>query len=350
MNRVSVVLNGPVMNQLQKSLFPETGHEVGAIVLLGTSKFADDDGNASVRYVSHLVEIVPDDDIVIASRDRFAWRKSTFLRMLKHAMNHGLAIGFVHSHRGLPAFFSGADDVNDREVAELVRNRTRGKIDYVSIVVDETDGCVSRVFSSGQLVPTSSTATVTLGSRWSWRSGIDVSRDIGAFDRQILAFGPAFLKTLGEIRIGIVGAGATDQDCHHAARTQHIEKIEYFTPQREGVHVTASVPTIDLLDRLDSVLLTELVPDETFQPIEGVDHDGFVIVIPIDERFQGGDDVIELRRQRKAITFDFVESIFGLNEDRFGGFAAEGRFADAFDTVQQDARRFRLPAGLDGFE
>ena len=128
------------------------------------------------------------------------------------------------------------------------------------------------------------------------------------------------------------------------------EQIEHFTPQREGVHVAASVAAIDLFDRLDGILLAELVPDETLQPIERVDHDGFVIVLLVDERFQSRDDVIELRRQWKAIAVDLIEPVFGLNEDRLGGFAAEGRLADAFDTVEQDTRRFRLPAGLDGFE
>ena len=121
--------------------------------------------------------------------------------------------------------------------------------------------------------------------------------------------------------------------------------------QRESSQILSnSLPAVDLFDRLDGVLLTELVPDETLQPIERVDHDGFVIVLLIDERFQSGDDFIELSRQREAITFEFIETVFGLNEDRLGGLAAEGRFTDPFDTVKQDARRLRLPAGLDGFK
>ena len=62
------------------------------------------------------------------------------------------------------------------------------------------------------------------------------------------------------------------------------------------------------------------------------------------------DDFVELSRERKTIAFDFVESVFGLDEDRFGGFTAECRLADAFDAVEQDTGRLRLPAGLDGFE
>lgn len=124
-------------------------------------------------------------------------------------MSEGMAIGFVHSHRGLPAFFSAADDSNDNDVAELVRNRTKGRVDYVSIVVDETDGMVSRVFQPDGSEPLDSYQTATLGQAWSWRQNLEAERDYAAFERQILAFGPTFLQTLGEIRIGIVGAGAT---------------------------------------------------------------------------------------------------------------------------------------------
>ena len=133
-------------------------------------------------------------------------------------------------------------------------------------------------------------------------------------------------------------------------RTQHIQKIEHFTPQREGVHVAASVTAIDLFDRRDGVLLAKLVPDKTFEPIERVDHDRFVIMFLVTERFQCRDDVIELRRQWEAIAVDLVESVFGLDEDRFGSFAAEGGLADSFDAVEKNTRRLRLSAALDGFK
>lgn len=208
MRQVALTLNGPVSEFCRNELFPATGYEAGAIMLLGINESSGGLRGPERRYLSHSIACVPDEDIDVATRQRFAWRKQTFLRLLKEAQDRRLAIGFVHSHRGVDAFFSEADNIHDEEVAELVLKRTKGQVDYVSMVVDEDGGLVARAYSGGQ-PPVLARLRTTLGAHWNWRSSEVSMRRVDAFDRQVLAFGPDFLKTLGHIRIGVIGAGAT---------------------------------------------------------------------------------------------------------------------------------------------
>lgn len=208
MRQVALILNGPVAEYCRSELFPATGYEAGAIMLLGINDSTGGLHGPERRYLSHSVVRVPDEDIDVATRQRFAWRKQAFLRLLKEALERRLAIGFVHSHRGVDAFFSEADNAHDEEVAELVSKRTKGQVDYVSMVVDEGGGLVARVFSGAKPSVLARLRT-TLGAHWNWRSSEVTLRTVNAFDRQVLAFGPDFLKTLGQIRIGVIGAGAT---------------------------------------------------------------------------------------------------------------------------------------------
>ena len=150
MRQVALTLNGPVSEFCRNELFPATGYEAGAIMLLGINESSGGLRGPERRYLSHSIACVPDEDIDVATRQRFAWRKQTFLRLLKEAQDRRLAIGFVHSHRGVDAFLSEADNIHDEEVAELVLKRTKGQVDYVSMVVDEDGGLVARAYSGGQ--------------------------------------------------------------------------------------------------------------------------------------------------------------------------------------------------------
>lgn len=208
MKNASLVLNHPTMDFVESELFPGDGCESGAIITLGINDSSESPNGPERRYLSHQIEMIPQSDIALQSRQQFAWRKQTFLRVLKQARAAGMAIGFVHSHRGVPAYFSEADDRNDSDVAELVRNRTSGAVDYVSIVVDEQGNAVARSFAGGQSAVMARVCGL-LGRRWKWCFLESRPYDGTPYDRQVLAFGPEFLSALRHIRIGVVGAGAT---------------------------------------------------------------------------------------------------------------------------------------------
>lgn len=208
MTNLSVVLNSPTGELLKSQLFPKDGCEAGAILLFGISDIAGSSNQSERRYLSHFVCQIPPDDIESASPQHFSWRKRTFLQLLKRAQTEHLAIGFIHSHRSISAFFSDQDDLNDRDVAELVANRTSGTVEYLSLVADEDRRVVARIVPRhGQPVHFSRCAV--LGQPWDWQTNASIPIDTRFYDRQVLAFGPDFLAVLKRIRICIVGAGAT---------------------------------------------------------------------------------------------------------------------------------------------
>ena len=145
-------------------------------------------------------------------------------------------------------------------------------------------------------------------------------------------------------RLGVLKSfdfGVCDQDDDHASLVAKcIEMVQDFAPVGEGMGVTAGVAAIDFFDRIDAVLLAELVPDKPFQPIERVDDDRLVVVLFLTQRSEGRDDLVVGSGQGKLVAVDFIEAIFGLDEDRLGGLGAEGALADSFDSVTQDAGWF----------
>ena len=209
MNSLSLIINQPTTLQLQSELFPSNGFEAGAVMLLGKNDISAGPRGQERRYLSHKCVLIPPVEVVSASAQHFSWKKTTFLRMLKEAIAEEFAIGFVHSHRGgTTAFFSEADDQNDGEVAELVHNRTAGKVDFVSIVIDEHGNTVAR--RASKTAPfQNARVCCTLGTQWRWCFPETRPYDGTPYDRQVLAFGPEFLESLRHIRIGIAGAGAT---------------------------------------------------------------------------------------------------------------------------------------------
>jgi hypothetical protein len=112
------------------------------------------------------------------------------------------------------------------------------------------------------------------------------------------------------------------------------------------IHEAAGVAAVDFLNRTQAVLAAELVPDETREPIERVDHDGLVIVRLIAEFAQGGCYLVVAGGERELVGGDGILAFLGGDEDPLGSLRTEGRFADALDALQQNERRLGGTAPL----
>lgn len=209
MTSISLAVSGPCMSQFEDFLFPASGNEAGTVLLLGINDHVNGPRGPERRFLTHEVIPIPSDEVVSASPRNFSWRKRTFLRALQRAIANQMAVGFIHSHRGsTPAYFSDADNNNDADVAELVHNRTKGQVPFVSVVIDENGTLVGRTAAKSQPF-TQMRSCAASGERWRWHHADLRPYDNTPYDRQVLAFGPEFLESLRHIRIGIVGAGAT---------------------------------------------------------------------------------------------------------------------------------------------
>lgn len=209
---LSVTFSGPHFHQAIRLLRPDNGHEAGLLMLFGIAHISGDPwaGTPSRRFVSHQVVPLRKQDIVSSSPHHFTWRKSTFIKLLRMAKAEGLAVAFVHSHRGtVSAFFSDHDDENDYAIAELTKNCVRAEVDVLSIVIDEDGRLVARKCSFDNGNDDIDKITVLCEPRWKVLSDSGLAINTGAFERQSLAFGDGFLEVLSQLNVTVVGAGAT---------------------------------------------------------------------------------------------------------------------------------------------
>ena len=211
MTDLSLAISTPHHRQLRESMFPGNGHEAGAIVLCGLSDVAACpwSDRRQRRYLTREVIPIPGSDVVSSSDRHFEWRKARFLAAYKQAREDNLAIAFVHSHRGIHAFFSDVDDQNDHALAELVGHRQAPRPDLLSFVIDERGGTVARRLCSPTEFHDVQRILDYGPDLWWISKADDAPFDDDVFNRQVLAFGPDFLPALHELRIVIVGAGAT---------------------------------------------------------------------------------------------------------------------------------------------
>src|SRR4051812_42271829 len=84
---VSLAISTPHHRQLRDSMFPDNGHEAGAIVLCGISNVdaCPWANRRQRRYLSREVIPIPESDIVSSSDRHFEWRKTRFLAAYKQA-------------------------------------------------------------------------------------------------------------------------------------------------------------------------------------------------------------------------------------------------------------------------
>lgn len=124
---------------------------------------------------------------------------------------------FVHTHPGGEAFFSAADDLVDRTIAEEIE-RITGCAEVASVVLGGT--------ATRPAIAMRRTISGTLGAPEMVRVAGPIPQlhlppgrttDSSAFDRQDRVYGPEGRRILNELTLGIVGAGGNGTPTHEQA-------------------------------------------------------------------------------------------------------------------------------------
>lgn len=211
MSRLDVTLQERHEAELRALLLRPDGHEAAAYVLYGVSRVAMDpwDRQSRLRLTSFRVIPVPDEDLISASDKHVTWSTKSFLALCRQAKAEGLAVGIAHSHPGGFPSFSKQDDVNERELYRLARNRNGVGVMLASLLLIDGETCdyAARLWIDDTR-PIDSDAVVAVGTRF--RVLNTLSGFAGeAFARQALAFGPALNLLLARLKVGVVGCGGT---------------------------------------------------------------------------------------------------------------------------------------------
>lgn len=163
-------------------------------------------------YTVSGIEWMPDDAYEIRESLRLAVRSAGWATCLTQTARAGDVPVFLHTHPHGAAMFSEADDGVDRVIGETLRRVADCRIFLSAViagsrshpritarrVIDGRPGTPEAVRVAG--------AGVTVHGAPALDAGLDL---IDVFDRQNRALGPQGRRLLGNLTVGIVGAGGT---------------------------------------------------------------------------------------------------------------------------------------------
>lgn len=194
--------------RLRDLVLPATGEEGAAYGLFRVVEHEDPWSGEPVNRLL-LGEVIPidPDDVLSRSADHIRARTRSFARVLRRAVDTGCVPAFIHGHPGGFDLFSAQDDADEPALVEMAQNRNGRDAMLLSIVFTGNQKIFGRVWKAPDSV-ISLESVVVAGETLEVHGGVGDKED-EAFHRQALAFGPAFTRALAELRIGIVGCGAT---------------------------------------------------------------------------------------------------------------------------------------------
>ena len=166
---------------------------------------------SSARYL--CVEVVPikQELILQSSASMIKVRTAQLVPLMKRAREENLVIGFVHSHPRGALWFSATDDNNELDIVTSIFNRNGMAAELVALILTQDGHWRGRVRTWGSIDSPVAVRHVTLlGESIEVHIADDqLGDDVEQFDRQSIAFGPAFTAKLRALRVAVVGAGGT---------------------------------------------------------------------------------------------------------------------------------------------
>lgn len=219
---------------LKAELLRPDGDEHAAYVIFGVSHIAADPfhGGARLRLLIKDVLPVEPDEITSSDGQHISWKTDRFVRLLAEADRTGHQVGIAHSHPQGPAHFSTQDDRNEAELARLAQNRNGEGALVVSLLFSGGGEILGRVWTSSQKYIDLDVIR-SVSSNWTFhRRDHDAGVQDPAMDRQGLALGPAFNRTMKSLRIGVVGAGGTGSPLLQQLGRMGVGHLAVFDPDK----------------------------------------------------------------------------------------------------------------------
>lgn len=195
--------------QLRQSLLHDS-NEYGALMLCGRSRQIDPwTGVVEERALVREVIEVPESAFTERTPTSMTWSTTPLFRLAKRCMSKDYAICIAHSHPKGGLFFSGSDDVADRESFQIVFDRMSTERPHLSMVVDGHGELLIRAYGP-DLLPQPVELTRVIGDRFAVHyPGRGKGLAPAEFDRQVRVFGVRTTEDLMQLRVGIVGCGGT---------------------------------------------------------------------------------------------------------------------------------------------
>src|SRR5260221_4063323 len=197
---IEITLDHADLSTLRRSFL---GSEVERAAVLFANQTSRSDG--TIRLLVREIEFPQPEEHITQEWDRVVLKPELVARVTKRAAREGFALIFAHSHPGPsgPAV-SATDDEGERHLAAFLQRR-HPACTHAALVISQ-GGVRARelgVKAEGRIVSLGENRKVLSGSEEDAGSASEV------FDRQVRAFGPAGQRTIGRMRVAIIGLGGT---------------------------------------------------------------------------------------------------------------------------------------------
>ncbi|WP_438853231.1 ThiF family adenylyltransferase [Brevundimonas nasdae] len=232
MTRADLAAQEAHLRLLKAELLRADGKEHAAYVIFGVSRIASDPftGEGRVRLLIKDVLPVERDEITSSDDRHISWKTNRFVSLLAEASRAGHQVGIAHSHPTGPAGFSSQDDRNEAELARLAQNRNGEDALMVSLLLCGTGEIQGRVWTSpDSVIDLEVIRSVSQNWRFHRRED-DACPEDPAMDRQGLALGVSFNRTMKSLRIGVVGAGGTGSPLLQQLGRMGVGHLAIFDP------------------------------------------------------------------------------------------------------------------------
>lgn len=196
--------------QLTEVLLRPDGNEWAALLRCGSSQQVDPwTGVAEQRLLCRAMVPLSPKDVHQTSPGKITYSTTPYYNLIKEASEARERVVVVHSHPTGVAAFSPDDDTSDRELLEILQQRTCDSEPLCSLVMDGSGFMRGRVWESSlHHEPLDLIRIVGGRVQLLWNQDRSPTPD-QRFDRQDLAFGAEFTARLRGLRVGIVGCGGT---------------------------------------------------------------------------------------------------------------------------------------------
>ncbi len=153
-------------------------------------------------------EVIPVERLVSSSETHVTWRTEDFVRLAGRCEREGLTILIAHSHP--PGFenFSPRDDRSEKRPFAYALDKLGEGAICGSLLMRSDRRLVARVWLDEPVRCASIDQITTIGSRWRFEFRA-VAQDRPTLQRQALALGAGFNAHVGQLRVAVVGCGAT---------------------------------------------------------------------------------------------------------------------------------------------
>ena len=111
--------------------------------------------------------------------------------------------------------------------------------------------------------------------------------------------------------------------------------------------ITFAITAVGAFNICYTELFANVIPDQPFEPVAGVDDNRLLIVVFRCNGVEVGRHVGEGLGEWKRVADNLIEAIFRRYENRLRCAGGDGRFAYPFASVNQNAWRFRAFAAVD---